>query len=70
MKIKTTYTYKNKRLGNHGNICTYSFQAIKHITAVDGGMLTLPNQDLYDRAKLLRWYGIDRSTHKVDFRCE
>ena len=63
-------TYKGKRLGNHGNLCMFSFQAIKHITAVDGGMLTLPNQDLYDRAKLLRWYGIDRSTHKVDFRCE
>ncbi len=62
--------YKGKRLGNHGNLCMFSFQAIKHITAVDGGMLTLPNQDLYDRVKLLRWYGIDRSTHKVDFRCE
>ena len=62
--------YKGKRLGNHGNLCMFSFQAIKHITAVDGGMLTLPNQDLYDRTKLLRWYGIDRSTHKVDFRCE
>ena len=62
--------YKGKRLGNHGNLCMFSFQAIKHITAVDGGMLTLPNQDLYDRAKLLRWYGIDRSTHEVDFRCE
>ena len=62
--------YKGKRLGNHGNLCMFSFQAIKHITAVDGGMLTLPSQDLYDRAKLLRWYGIDRNTNKVDFRCE
>ena len=63
-------TYKNQRLGNHGNICTYSFQAIKHITAVDGGMLILPNQELYNRSKLLRWYGIDRETNKKDFRCE
>ena len=62
--------YKGKRLGNHGNLCMFSFQAIKHITAVDGGMLTLPNQDLYDRAKLLRWYGIDRDTNSIDFRCE
>jgi len=29
--------YKGKRLGNHGNLCMFSFQAIKHITAVDGG---------------------------------
>ena len=42
-------TYKGKRLGNHGNLCMFSFQAIKHITAVDGGMLTLPNKDLYDK---------------------
>ena len=63
-------TYKGKRLGNHGNLCMFSFQAIKHITAVDGGMLTLPNKDLYDRTKLLRWYGIDRDTNRVDFRCE
>ena len=62
--------YKGKRLGNHGNLCMFSFQAIKHITAVDGGMLTLPNQDLYDRTKLLRWYGIDRDTNSIDFRCE
>ena len=63
-------TYKGKMLGNHGNICTYSFQAIKHITTVDGGMMILPHRELYDRAKLLRWYGIDRETNKKDFRCE
>ena len=63
-------TYKGKMLGNHGNICTYSFQAIKHITAVDGGMMILPHRELYDRAKLLRWYGIDRETNRKDFRCE
>tara|TARA_R110000824_G_C15209044_1_gene676402 strand:+ start:1035 stop:2234 length:1200 start_codon:yes stop_codon:yes gene_type:complete len=62
--------WKNKPLGNHGNICTFSLQAIKHVTAIDGGILTLPNQDLYHRAKLLRWYGIDRETNKKDFRCE
>ena len=63
-------TYKGKKLGNHGNICTYSFQAIKHVTSVDGGMLVLPHYDLYKRSKLSRWYGIDRETNKKDFRCE
>jgi dTDP-4-amino-4,6-dideoxygalactose transaminase len=57
-------------LGNHGNICTYSFQAIKHVTSVDGGMLVVPHQELHRRAKLSRWYGIDRDTNKKDFRCE
>jgi dTDP-4-amino-4,6-dideoxygalactose transaminase len=62
--------YKGKKLGNHGNIVMYSLQAIKHITAIDGGLLILPHTELYNRAKLLRWYGIDRNSNKKDFRCE
>ena len=62
--------YKGKKLGNHGNIVMYSLQAIKHITAVDGGILCLPYQKLFDRAKLLRWYGINREDNRKDFRCE
>jgi dTDP-4-amino-4,6-dideoxygalactose transaminase len=63
-------TYRGKKIGNHGNICTFSFQAIKHLTTGDGGALVLPHKELYDRAKLLRWYGIDRETNSKDFRCE
>jgi dTDP-4-amino-4,6-dideoxygalactose transaminase len=43
-----------------GNICVFSLQAIKHLTTGDGGFITLPNEILYERCKLLRWYGIDR----------
>jgi dTDP-4-amino-4,6-dideoxygalactose transaminase len=63
-------TYKNNLIGNHGNINAFSFQAIKHLTSVDGGMLILPNENLYKRAKLIRWYGIDRDANRKDFRCE
>ena len=63
-------TYKDSMIGTTGNIATFSLQAIKHITAVDGGLLFLPNEDLYKRAKLLRWYGIDRDSNRKDFRCE
>jgi dTDP-4-amino-4,6-dideoxygalactose transaminase len=62
--------YKGKYLGNHGNIVMYSLQAIKHITSIDGGLLVLPHQELYERAKLMRWYGIDRNSNRKDFRCE
>lgn len=62
--------YKNKLIGNHGNIVMYSLQAIKHVTSVDGGLLILPHENLYNRAKLLRWYGIDRCSNRKDFRCE
>jgi dTDP-4-amino-4,6-dideoxygalactose transaminase len=63
-------TYKNKPVGTNGNISMYSLQAIKHINSVDGGVLILPHQELYKRAKLLRWYGIDRESNRKDFRCE
>ena len=64
--------YKGKRLGNtgHDNFVVYSFQAIKHLTCVDGGCLILPNDYYYDRGKLLRWYGINRDDNRKDFRCE
>ena len=65
--------YKNKKLGNHGNICVFSFQAIKHLTTGDGGLIILPNKELYNRAKLLRWFGIDRDKrnyNRTDFRLE
>lgn len=62
-----------KKVNNFGDICVYSLQAIKHITSGDGGVITLPNKELYDRAKLLRWYGIDRNQRNYsgkDFRME
>jgi dTDP-4-amino-4,6-dideoxygalactose transaminase len=46
----------------------WSFQAIKYLTTGDGGALQVPAAQ-QKRAKLLRWYGLDRET-KADFRCE
>lgn len=43
-----------------GDYICYSFQAIKHITTCDGGMLVLKDKKTYLRAKKLRWFGIDR----------
>lgn len=40
----------------------YSFQATKIITTVDGGALVCKRKEDYKRAKLLRWYGINRET--------
>lgn len=65
--------FGGKKLSNHGNICVYSTQAIKHLTTGDGGFITLPNENLYHRCKLLRWYGIDRDKRNYkgkDFRLE
>lgn len=61
--------YKGRLIGTHGNFAAFSFQAIKHLTTGDGGILISPNETWHQRAKLLRWYGLDRTSSK-DFRCE
>ena len=48
----------------NGDYVCYSFQAIKHFTAGDGGMLVVRNKEEYERAKKLRWFGIDREAKK------
>jgi len=40
--------------------CLFSFQAIKHITTGDGGMLIIKDKELVDKAERIRWFGIDR----------
>jgi len=66
-------SYKGEKIGNHDNICVFSLQAIKHLTTGDGGLILLPNKELYERAKLIRWFGIDRDKrnyNRKDFRLE
>lgn len=65
--------YDGKFLGTDGkSMAVYSLQAIKHLTTSDGGLIFLPNEELYERAKLLRWYGISREKRSGngDFRLE
>lgn len=52
--------YNGKPIGSLSDFTTFSFQAIKHFTTGDGGMLTIKNNRLLRKAKRLRWFGIDR----------
>ena len=54
-------SYKGNPIGSHSDFVCFSFQAIKQLTTGDGGLLTCKNPKDYERAKLLRWYGIDRN---------
>lgn len=53
-------SYKNRMVGSIADYTCFSLQAIKHITTVDGGILTTINNSDYKRGKVLRWFGIDR----------
>ena len=52
-------SYDGKMIGNHGDFCCFSFQAIKHITTGDGGCMTVKDPELFERAKKLKWMGVD-----------
>ena len=60
--------YKGKYIGTRENICVFSLQAIKHLTCGDGGLIFLPTNELYERAKLLRWFGINSEKKESDIQ--
>lgn len=52
--------YKGKMVGNTSDFIVFSLQAIKIINTGDGGILVTKRKKDTKRAKILRWYGIDR----------
>ena len=53
-------TYHGKPVGSVCPYTCFSFQAIKHLTTGDGGLVCVPGQREYNTAIRLRWFGIDR----------
>jgi dTDP-4-amino-4,6-dideoxygalactose transaminase len=54
-------SYKNRSIGEISDFTMFSFQAIKHISTGDGGYLAFKNPDILEKARRLRWFGIDRN---------
>jgi perosamine synthetase len=52
--------YDGSIIGKKSQYACFSFQAIKHMTTIDGGMITLSNESDYLRAKSLRWFGLSK----------
>ncbi len=53
--------YKGKMIGNHSPFVAFSFQAIKHLTTGDGGALIVNRPQDVNKARLIRWFGIDKN---------
>lgn len=54
-------TYNGIPIGAVSDFTMFSFQAIKHITTGDGGLLSFKDTSLLEKSKRLRWFGIDRA---------
>jgi perosamine synthetase len=52
--------YEGEPVTRWGDFSCFSFQAIKHVTAGDGGLLVCNNRIDYENAQRLRWFDIDR----------
>jgi dTDP-4-amino-4,6-dideoxygalactose transaminase len=63
----------SEHYGNHvgymSDFTIFSFQAIKHLTTADGGALVVKNRELVHKAKLMRWFGLDRDKG-ASMRCD
>lgn len=56
--------YENRPTGSTSRFTAFSFQAIKLLTTGDGGALACLEEKDASRAKVLRWFGIDRVNSK------
>lgn len=52
--------YNNELIGSHSDFTCFSFQAIKHLTTIDGGAISSISKENFDRIKKLKWFGLDR----------
>lgn len=55
-------------VGAIADFTTFSFQAIKHISTGDGGMVTCRNNEEAKKMKRMRWFGIDREKKLANMR--
>ena len=58
--------YNGKYIGNNSPYTCFSFQAIKHLTTIDGGLLCLKNEEEYTRARKMRWFGLDKKVPRLE----
>ncbi|HEY5368235.1 MAG TPA: DegT/DnrJ/EryC1/StrS family aminotransferase [Hanamia sp.] len=58
--------FNEKLTGGHFPYTIFSFQAIKHLTTIDGGILQIRNQEEYEKGKLIRWFGIDKKLTRLE----
>ena len=56
--------YKWRTTGTSCDYTCFSFQAIKHLTTIDGGAIACRDKKDYEEAVLLRWFGLQRGHSK------
>lgn len=58
--------YYGKMVGSNSRFTCFSFQAIKHMTTVDGGAIAFNNPDDITPVRKLRWFGLDKKVSRLE----
>ena len=56
--------YKDRYIGNVGDLTCFSFYATKNITTAEGGMITTNNEELAEKVRILSLHGISKDAWK------
>lgn len=57
--------FQGKPVGSNSRFTCFSFQAIKHMTTVDGGAISFQNEEDLQVARKLRWFGLDKKVSRL-----
>lgn len=63
-------SYGTKSIGTVGDYAIFSLQAIKHMTTIDGGMLTMRDLNKATQARKLRWFGMAKGVSRTEVDIE
>lgn len=58
--------YDGEHVGNIGHYAVFSFQAIKHMTTIDGGALVISDASKLHQAKCFRWFGMLKGVPRTE----
>ncbi len=58
--------YNGKMLGSNSICNCFSFQAIKHLTTVDGGCIAFRNDQYLKETRELRWFGLQKNVSRLE----
>lgn len=58
--------YNGEMIGSNSRFTCFSFQAIKHMTTVDGGAIAIRNEEDVAPIRKLRWFGLDKKVSRLE----
>jgi perosamine synthetase len=59
-------SYDGMAIGTVGDFSIFSLQAIKHMTTIDGGVLSMRDVSRADEARRLRWFGMAKGVPRTE----